>query len=145
MTLGLLDADNPHLGHLLDMTKDPEHLWSPFGILSLSKADSYFGQDENYWRGPVWVHMNYLALQALHTVGDSDPSKPSNNVSEIRFTARAQSTECKVNLQRTALQPDGKHAARVPTDWLCVGTVQCRDRKWTEEQAIHRLVGIDHE
>ncbi|GAC93457.1 mannosyl-oligosaccharide glucosidase [Pseudozyma hubeiensis SY62] len=63
--LELLDADSPHLGHVLDLLSDPEQLWSPYGIRSLSPKDEHFGQGDNYWRGPVWVHMSYLSLRAL--------------------------------------------------------------------------------
>ena len=63
--LELLPTDSPHLGHVLDLVSDPEQLWSPFGIRSLSLKDEFFGQGENYWRGPVWVHMSYLSLRAL--------------------------------------------------------------------------------
>lgn len=68
LALGLLKADSPHFKALLDLIHDPEHLWSPYGILSLSKADPYFGQGENYWRGPIWMQVNYMVLQSLHTV-----------------------------------------------------------------------------
>lgn len=50
---------------ILDTIHDPEQLWSSFGIRSLSMADEYFGTKENYWRGPVWINMNYMALDAL--------------------------------------------------------------------------------
>lgn len=46
----------------------PDHLWSPYGIRSLSATHPLFGQGENYWRGPIWVQMNYLALSVLHKV-----------------------------------------------------------------------------
>ena len=66
--LGLLPADSPHLGAILDMVHSSDHLWSPYGIRSLSKSHPLFGQGENYWRGPIWIQMNYLALSALHKV-----------------------------------------------------------------------------
>jgi glycogen debranching enzyme len=52
------------------MLHDPEHLWSPYGIRSLSASHSEFGQGENYWKGPIWIQMNYLALGALYKVSD---------------------------------------------------------------------------
>ncbi|KAJ3573199.1 hypothetical protein NP233_g2589 [Leucocoprinus birnbaumii] len=64
--LELLPADSPHLSAILDLLHDPEHLWSPFGLRSLSKSHPEFGQGENYWKGPIWIQMNYLALRALH-------------------------------------------------------------------------------
>jgi mannosyl-oligosaccharide glucosidase len=66
--LGLLPADSPHLGAILDLLRDPKHLWSPYGLRSLSASHPEFGQGENYWKGPIWVQMNYMALRALHTV-----------------------------------------------------------------------------
>ncbi|THH15032.1 hypothetical protein EW146_g5398 [Bondarzewia mesenterica] len=64
--LSLLPPDSTHLGAILDLLRDPEHLWSPFGLRSLSASHPEFGQGENYWKGPIWVQMNYLVLQALH-------------------------------------------------------------------------------
>jgi len=64
--LELLTPTSPHLGHILDLLHDPDHLWSPYGIRSLSASHPEFGKDENYWKGPVWIHINYLALRALH-------------------------------------------------------------------------------
>jgi hypothetical protein len=48
--------------------RDPKHLWSPYGLRSLSASHPLFGQGENYWRGPIWVHMNYMALSSLYKV-----------------------------------------------------------------------------
>ncbi|KAJ8078522.1 Processing alpha glucosidase I [Marasmius tenuissimus] len=64
--LSLVPADSPHLGAILDLVRDPEELWSSYGIRSLSKSHPEFGQGENYWKGPIWMPMNYLALSALH-------------------------------------------------------------------------------
>ncbi len=63
--VGLLPADSPRLGAVLDMISDPEELWSDFGIRSLSKKDEFYGTAENYWRSPVWMNMNYLAVKQL--------------------------------------------------------------------------------
>lgn len=43
--LGLLPADSPRLGPVLDTLRDPEQLWSPYGIRSLSKADPYYAME----------------------------------------------------------------------------------------------------
>ncbi|KAK7043704.1 Processing alpha glucosidase I [Paramarasmius palmivorus] len=64
--LSLLPPDSPHLGAILDLVRDPEHLWSPYGLRSLSASHPEYGQGENYWKGPIWVQMNYLVLGALH-------------------------------------------------------------------------------
>ena len=66
--LGLMDPDHPHLPALLDLLSDPDKLWSPHGLRSLSLADEFYGKDEDYWRGAVWMNMNVLAVQQLHTI-----------------------------------------------------------------------------
>jgi mannosyl-oligosaccharide glucosidase len=63
LLLQLLPADSHNLGRMLDVLGDPEQLWSPFGIRSLSAKDSYFGAGENYWRGAIWINCNFLALK----------------------------------------------------------------------------------
>ncbi|ORE08505.1 glycoside hydrolase [Rhizopus microsporus var. microsporus] len=66
MALGLLPADSPKLGAILDMIQDEQELWSSYGLRSLSASDPFFGTGENYWRGPVWLNINYLTLQSLY-------------------------------------------------------------------------------
>jgi len=66
--LGLLDVDNVHLDKVLEDIRDPAQLWSSYGILSLSKQDEFFGTKEDYWRGPIWIQMNYMVLESLHNV-----------------------------------------------------------------------------
>lgn len=66
--LGLLPPDSPHLDAILEDVQNPEHLWSSYGIRSLAKSDDFFGQGENYWRGPIWIPINYMALKSLHNV-----------------------------------------------------------------------------
>lgn len=62
---GLIDKDNKKLGAILDLIEDEEELWSPYGIRSLSKSDEFYHTAEDYWRGPVWMPINYLAVTQL--------------------------------------------------------------------------------
>ncbi|KAH0100969.1 glycoside hydrolase, partial [Aureobasidium melanogenum] len=62
---GLLAPDHPHLGEVLDLISSPEHLWSPHGIRSLSQQDALYGTEENYWRSPIWLPINYLVVKEL--------------------------------------------------------------------------------
>jgi mannosyl-oligosaccharide glucosidase len=64
--LSLLPPDSAHLGPILDLLRDPAHLWSPYGLRSLSASHPEFGKGEDYWKGAIWIHMNYMALSALH-------------------------------------------------------------------------------
>ncbi|KAK2002070.1 mannosyl oligosaccharide glucosidase [Colletotrichum falcatum] len=70
--VGLLDADDPKLGKLLDLLGDEEHLFSPHGLRSLSKQDEFYGTAENYWRSPVWMPINYMAVSQLKNVASQD-------------------------------------------------------------------------
>ena len=63
---GLIDLQSPKLGKTLDLLGDKDELFSPYGIRSLSKKDPFYGTDENYWRGPIWMNINYLAVVQLH-------------------------------------------------------------------------------
>ena len=62
---GLLPPDSPRLKPILDLISNPDELWSEYGIRSLSRADPNYGTEENYWRSPIWVNMNYLILKSL--------------------------------------------------------------------------------
>jgi mannosyl-oligosaccharide glucosidase len=63
---GMLGPDSPRLKAVLDLIGDPEDLWSDYGIRSLSKQDEFYETDENYWRSPVWININYLVLKNLY-------------------------------------------------------------------------------
>ena len=49
----------------MDLIRDPEELWSPYGLRSLSLKDEFYVTDENHWRGPVWININYMVIQRL--------------------------------------------------------------------------------
>ncbi|BGP41883.1 Processing alpha glucosidase I [Rhodotorula kratochvilovae] len=81
--LSLLPSSSPHLGATLELLRDESHLWSPYGLRSLSKQHPLFGKGENYWRGPIWIQMNYLALAALHNKYAKEPGPFQLRAAEI--------------------------------------------------------------
>ncbi|KAH7915973.1 glycoside hydrolase [Hygrophoropsis aurantiaca] len=82
--LSLLPSDSPHLGAILDLLRDPEELWSPYGIRSLSVSHPEFGKGENYWKGPIWMQMNYMVLSSLYkTYGAEDDGPYQQRAMEI--------------------------------------------------------------
>ncbi|CAG8462998.1 7789_t:CDS:10 [Acaulospora morrowiae] len=88
MLLGFLPNNSTKLGAILDMMHNPDELWSPYGLRSLSKLDEYYNTGENYWVGPVWININYLALSSLYTNYASKPgpyqSKAKTIYKELR-------------------------------------------------------------
>jgi len=62
---GLIKPDSDHMGPILDLISDEKELWTKFGLRSLSISDANYGTAENYWRGPIWINMNYLAVREL--------------------------------------------------------------------------------
>ncbi|KAK3326310.1 glycoside hydrolase family 63 protein [Apodospora peruviana] len=69
---GLLKPDNPKLGKLLALLGDEDELFSPHGLRSLSKKDEFYGTAENYWRSPVWININYLAVVQLYNIATQE-------------------------------------------------------------------------
>merc|ERR1719342_2034341 len=76
LLLGILDVNSPKLGLILDALEDPEKMYTPYGLRSLSKRASMYNKyntehDAPYWRGPIWLNINFLAVRALHRVRTS--------------------------------------------------------------------------
>jgi mannosyl-oligosaccharide glucosidase len=73
---GLLGADHAHLPAILDLLRDPNHLWTDHGIRSLSPESKKYGVGDNHWRSPIWVNLNYLIVeQLLHLAKTPGPSQ----------------------------------------------------------------------
>tara|TARA_B100000795_G_scaffold60380_1_gene40410 strand:- start:47 stop:709 length:663 start_codon:yes stop_codon:yes gene_type:complete len=82
LMLRLLPADAPQLPPLLELLRDPKALWTPYGIRSLAASDRFYLRpnapgDAPYWRGAIWINLNYLVLSGLHhyahTAGPAQP------------------------------------------------------------------------
>ena len=75
LMLKLLPPDAPQLPHVLELLRDRSRLWSDHGVRSLSASDLWYGKenapgDAPYWRGPIWVNLNYLLLGGLRHYAD---------------------------------------------------------------------------
>lgn len=54
----------------LQLLTDPSLLWSEHGLRSLAKTASLYkkrntADDPPYWRGQIWINVNYLVLRSL--------------------------------------------------------------------------------
>jgi glycogen debranching enzyme len=55
------------LAHLTN----PDEFWGEYVIPSVARNDPHY-DPENMWRGPVWVNINHIFIEALHQVGEHD-------------------------------------------------------------------------
>lgn len=55
------------LAHLTD----PDEFWGEYAIPSVARNDPHYDPD-TMWRGPVWVNINYIFIEALHQAGEHD-------------------------------------------------------------------------
>ncbi|KOS21346.1 putative mannosyl-oligosaccharide glucosidase [Escovopsis weberi] len=70
--VGLMKPGDDKVGRILDLMGDEEELFSRHGLRSLSKRSEFYGTEENYWRSPVWMPMNYMAVTQLYNVATQD-------------------------------------------------------------------------
>ena len=67
----ILDSESSELGQVLLDLKNPEYLWTDYGLRSLSTTSPMYMKyntehDPPYWRGPIWININYLVAKALY-------------------------------------------------------------------------------
>lgn len=69
--LQIVRPDSPQLGKILQDLQNPDFLWTKYGLRSLAKTSPLYMKyntehDAPYWRGPIWINMNYLTVRATY-------------------------------------------------------------------------------
>ncbi|CAI2350082.1 unnamed protein product [Caenorhabditis sp. 36 PRJEB53466] len=75
MLLKLIPSKSTQLKAIFDKIHDPKVLWTPFGLRSISRSSPYYMQrntehDPPYWRGYIWININYMVLSSLRHYAD---------------------------------------------------------------------------
>ncbi|KAL5717632.1 mannosyl-oligosaccharide glucosidase [Ranunculus cassubicifolius] len=71
LIMKIIPSDSWILEKQLDLIHNRSILWTDYGLRSLAKTSSLYMKrnkehDLPYWRGPIWMNMNYLILSAIH-------------------------------------------------------------------------------
>ncbi|XP_075222414.1 mannosyl-oligosaccharide glucosidase isoform X2 [Lycorma delicatula] len=66
----LIDSNSPKLEKILNDIKNPDLCWTSYGLRSLAKKSPLYlkyntEHDGPYWRGPIWINMNFMAVRSL--------------------------------------------------------------------------------
>ncbi|CAH8581408.1 unnamed protein product [Heterobilharzia americana] len=103
LLLRVLPPASPRLPRLLADLSNKELLWSEFGLRSINLKSPFYHthnteDDPPYWRGAIWINMNYLAVQALRYYSHNPHTPKSVALEAERLTG-----ELTQNLARTVL------------------------------------------
>ncbi|CAL8097923.1 unnamed protein product [Calicophoron daubneyi] len=101
--LRLIPPNSPRLPRLISDLSDKSLLWSDHGLRSLSKNSPFYHRsntkdDPPYWRGAIWLNINYLAVRSLRYYA-SHAHTPSN----VAQLASQLSERLAQNLAKTVL------------------------------------------
>ncbi|XP_061193434.1 mannosyl-oligosaccharide glucosidase-like [Saccostrea echinata] len=71
LMLRILEPDSLQLSNILSDVTNKELLWTDYGLRSLAKNSPFYQvwntkDDPPYWRGSVWINLNYLTLSGLY-------------------------------------------------------------------------------
>lgn len=114
LILEILDVKSPRIPSLLDALEDPAQLYTPYGLRSLSKKASVYNKyntehDAPYWRGPIWLNINYLTARALYRL--------STSLEEVDESVRAQSKRIYDKLRNNLVNNIMKEYSRTGYVW----------------------------
>ena len=97
-------GDNDRLEDTIRFAVDEETVFSPFGLRGVSKRDIFYFPGTGYWRGPVWISVNYLVLRGLYKYYlDYQPLSPLSEDGNIK-TPRDFYEQTRRNLVQTVYQ-----------------------------------------
>lgn len=66
LAFGLIKPDSAEFKNTIDLLISEDELLSPYGIRSLSKSDLLYHTGDDYWRGNIWMNINYLVVRGLY-------------------------------------------------------------------------------
>lgn len=95
--LQIIKPDSPQLEKILDDIVNPDLLWTKYGLRSLAKNSPLYMKyntehDGPYWRGSIWMNINYLTARAL------------NHYSKIRGPHQAKAKDIYVRLRQNLIK-----------------------------------------
>lgn len=69
--LQIIEPNSSQLGKILDDIVNPDLLWTKYGLRSLAKNSPLYMKYNTehsapYWRGAIWMNINYLTAKALN-------------------------------------------------------------------------------
>ncbi|RXG68487.1 Mannosyl-oligosaccharide glucosidase [Armadillidium vulgare] len=73
----IIDPYSVKLRKVLEDLRRPDLLWTPYGLRSLAKNSPFYNKwntehDPPYWRGAIWININYLAIRSLKYYSEVD-------------------------------------------------------------------------
>ncbi|XP_060524577.1 mannosyl-oligosaccharide glucosidase [Cylas formicarius] len=77
LILQIIAPDSPKLEKTIRDMRDSELLWTKFGLRSLGKTSPLYlkrntEHDPPYWRGQIWININFLACRALYHYSNTE-------------------------------------------------------------------------
>ena len=73
--LQVIDPNSVKLKKVLEDLRRTDLLWTSYGLRSLALDSPFYNKhntehDPPYWRGSIWINMNFLAIRSLHYYSD---------------------------------------------------------------------------
>ncbi|EGT46576.1 hypothetical protein CAEBREN_00304 [Caenorhabditis brenneri] len=93
MMLKMIPSKSKTLKTILDKIRDPNILWTNYGLRSISRSSPYYAarnteHDPPYWRGYIWININYMVLSSLRHYADQ-PGPYQDQAEKIFHELRA--------------------------------------------------------